>query len=205
MVLPHIAFARLFTRALDFSGRSSRSEFWWGQLMLIFATIGAFIALSFFVSTAMSAAADGSPLTSGAAGLGLAGIVCGVTLINLSAQTRRLHDAGYSGWWMLLSIVPLIGGLVLLVLMVMPSDDQANRWGPPPGPPNRPLREPAAPLANAAAAPRPATKKSSAWDSYAILVNGDAPPPPHVVEARKAEVSDYYRRHILKKPDIAAE
>lgn len=56
--------------------------------------------------------------------------------------------------------------------------------------------------------PRPAArapKKSTAWDSYGILLNGDAPPPPAVVEKRKAELSDDYRRNVLKLAEVPAE
>ena len=35
----------------------------------------------------------------------------------LSAAARRLHDTGRSGWWQLLGLIPLIGGIVLLVFL----------------------------------------------------------------------------------------
>ncbi|WP_425071814.1 DUF805 domain-containing protein [Sagittula sp. S175] len=217
MVLPHTAFARLFTRALVFNGRSSRSEFWWGQTMLGSVAVAAvyILVLSMPVSILDAGA---TPLTDSAMVMTLLGLSAGLTLINFTAQARRLHDAGYSSLWMLVSFVPLIGALVLLVLYVMPSENGSNKWGAGPDGPmgfdDRPLREGGeAELSPTPAAPRKvkakgkAGRKPSAWDSYAILANGDAdaPPPPQVVEARKAEISDYYRRNVLKQADIPAE
>ncbi len=34
---------------------------------------------------------------------------------------RRLHDAGLSGWWMLLGVVPVVGWAVVCVLLCLPS------------------------------------------------------------------------------------
>ena len=45
---------------------------------------------------------------------------------------RRLHDTGRSGWWILLSLIPVIGALVLLYFMVISGQPQANEYGPDP-------------------------------------------------------------------------
>ncbi len=34
---------------------------------------------------------------------------------------RRLHDAGFSGWWMALGLVPVAGWAVVAVLLMLPS------------------------------------------------------------------------------------
>jgi len=55
--------------------------------------------------------------------------------INITISVQRLHDLGWSGWLWLLNLVPFIGGLFPFVLMVMPGNTGANRYGPP-QPPN---------------------------------------------------------------------
>ena len=48
---------------------------------------------------------------------------------NLSVSVRRLHDIGKSGWYMFLSLIPLIGGLILLVWALMDSEPGENQYG----------------------------------------------------------------------------
>ena len=47
----------------------------------------------------------------------------------LAAAVRRLHDTGKSGWWILISLVPLVGFIVLLIFYVKDSDPGANAYG----------------------------------------------------------------------------
>nr|WP_261870948.1 DUF805 domain-containing protein [Psychrobacter sp. JCM 18901] len=44
---------------------------------------------------------------------------------------RRLHDTGRSGWWFLISLIPLIGGIVFLVFCANDTKPETNQWGPP--------------------------------------------------------------------------
>jgi uncharacterized membrane protein YhaH (DUF805 family) len=68
------------------------------------------------------------------AGIGLlSGLFVLATLIpTIAVLVRRLHDTDRSGWWALLNLVPLVGGLVLLVFTVLDSQPGANRFGPNP-------------------------------------------------------------------------
>ena len=50
---------------------------------------------------------------------GLYGLVAIVPSIAISI--RRLHDTNRSGWWLLISLVPLIGGLILLYFYILES------------------------------------------------------------------------------------
>jgi uncharacterized membrane protein YhaH (DUF805 family) len=63
------------------------------------------------------------------------GILAFVAFIlpTLSALVRRLHDTGRSGWWYWISLVPLIGGIWLLVLLILDGDAGDNQYGPNPG------------------------------------------------------------------------
>ncbi|WP_244301129.1 DUF805 domain-containing protein [Leucobacter insecticola] len=62
----------------------------------------------------------------------------GTVLPILAVTWRRLHDANLPGPWALLSFIPLLGQVVLLVLVLMPSTPAGRRfdyqaWGPAPG------------------------------------------------------------------------
>ena len=58
-------------------------------------------------------------------------LVNGVTLVALvTLCIRRLHDRNYSGWWLLLVLVPVGGALSLLwQLALRRGVAQDNRWG----------------------------------------------------------------------------
>ena len=54
-------------------------------------------------------------------------------LPSLAVAARRLHDIGKSGWFLLLGLIPVVGGLILLYFMVQPSKPESNEYGPAPG------------------------------------------------------------------------
>ncbi|QTD32891.1 DUF805 domain-containing protein [Pseudomonas fluorescens] len=56
-------------------------------------------------------------------------------IIGILFSIQRLHDIGWSGWLWLLTLVPFVGSFFPLVIMVVPGNTGANRYGPPP-PPN---------------------------------------------------------------------
>ncbi|MEN5312495.1 DUF805 domain-containing protein [Pseudomonas koreensis] len=59
----------------------------------------------------------------------------GFIIVSILFSVQRLHDIGWSGWLWLLNLVPFVGSFFPLVIMVMPGNTGANRYGPPP-PPN---------------------------------------------------------------------
>ncbi|GAA2576004.1 DUF805 domain-containing protein [Microbacterium binotii] len=119
------AIARYFLKYATFSGRASRSEFWWWVLT------NALVGLGFqLVSSAV-----GEPLTFSAwpapylvwngaqsdAGVttaigAIAALYSLLTLLpGLALTWRRLHDVDRSGLWFFIVLIPLIGVIVLLV------------------------------------------------------------------------------------------
>lgn len=48
------------------------------------------------------------------------------------ATVRRLHDTGNSGWWILISLIPLIGAFFLLIILAEPGHPEENNYGPNP-------------------------------------------------------------------------
>ena len=103
----------------DFTGRATRSEYWYFVLFYLLLSAGLMIVdalLGWFNSEL---------------GIGvLSGIYTLALMIpSLSVTVRRLHDTGRSAWWLLLGLIPLIGGIVLLVFFVQDSQDGANGYG----------------------------------------------------------------------------
>ena len=99
----------------NFSGRSSRSEFWWFQLFGF--VLGIVVCLVFCWSQ------NATNIASGLVSLAL-------LLPNLGLCVRRLHDIGKSGWWIFLSLIPLIGGIILLIWYCKDSQPGDNEYGP---------------------------------------------------------------------------
>ncbi|MCH7972240.1 MAG: DUF805 domain-containing protein, partial [Chloroflexi bacterium] len=52
--------------------------------------------------------------------------------IAISLMTRRLHDTGYSGWYVFLILVPYAGLALPVALFVVPGNDRPNKYGPQP-------------------------------------------------------------------------
>ena len=101
----------------NFQGRSARPEFWWFMLAVTLATF-------------VAALIDDYLLRGGSI---LEGLVALATIVpSLSVGARRLHDTDRSGWWQLLSLIPLIGTIVLIVWWVQAGSAAPNRFGPPP-------------------------------------------------------------------------
>ena len=128
-VVEEMTFKRAFERCVrekyvTFSGRASRSEYW--KFMLIYVVI-------LFIAQALDAGFF--PHTVDETGMG--GTITTIVTILLflpafTAQIRRLHDIGKSGWWILWELLPFIGTLVLLYFLVKPSEKGTNKYGPQP-------------------------------------------------------------------------
>ncbi len=139
------AIKRAYKKYATFSGRASRSEYWWFALYLtiVYVVLGTATAVAGIATSPEGgdtpgalAALPGIPMIL----LLLASIVPGIAL-----SVRRLHDAGYSGWLYLINLVPYLGGLVLIIFLAMPTSPAAAKYGPPapPGYPPNPYYPPA--------------------------------------------------------------
>lgn len=52
-----------------------------------------------------------------------------ILIPSLAVLVRRLHDTNRSGWWLLLFLLPIIGGIVLFVFTVLPGTVGENDYG----------------------------------------------------------------------------
>lgn len=106
----------------EFNGRARRKEYWF--FMLFNILISAFLATIDFFAGSFNAEA-GVGLLSGIYSLA-------VLIPGISVTVRRLHDSDRSGWWLLLPLIPVIGGIVLFIFMVQDSTSGDNQYGPNP-------------------------------------------------------------------------
>jgi uncharacterized membrane protein YhaH (DUF805 family) len=57
-----------------------------------------------------------------------------VIWIGICASIKRFHDRGKSAWWILIALVPFIGGIWMFIeLGILPGDQDANEYGEPGG------------------------------------------------------------------------
>ena len=102
-----------------FEGRARRKEYW----MFFLVNIVISIALVFIdAQTGLFNQGTGYGLFSGIYTLG-------VLLPSIAVSMRRLHDTGRSGWWLLISFIPLVGILILFVFMVLDGHTDENQYG----------------------------------------------------------------------------
>jgi uncharacterized membrane protein YhaH (DUF805 family) len=113
------AIATCFSKYVDFTGRARRKEYWFWHLFYWLALVGLLII------DALIAAVHGPPV------LTLLGVL-GLFLPTLAGTVRRLHDTDHSGWAMLVSLIPLVGGIIFLVFMCQRGTTGPNRFGPDP-------------------------------------------------------------------------
>lgn len=131
---------RFFRKYAVFTGRASRSEFWWA--MLFQCIVGTIVALlltivAIAVVVPVVVGADQKDLTATMLNatvvstlimvVGSALITLPLLLPSIAVTVRRLHDTNRSGWWHLLSLIPL-GGYVVYVFAALESDAAGIRF-----------------------------------------------------------------------------
>jgi uncharacterized membrane protein YhaH (DUF805 family) len=96
-----------FSKYATFTGRASRSEFWWFVLFLVLA------------STACGVVSDK-----------LSAVFTVATLVPaMAVGTRRLHDVDKSGWMQLIGLIPIVGWILVIVWCTQ-AGKEPNRFGP---------------------------------------------------------------------------
>ena len=99
------AYKSFWTRAFDFKGRSSRSDYWWACLAyylvgLCFTALAGLIESLAFLSAIYS----------------LAAIIPGISM-----AVRRVRDMGNSWQWIFITLIPIVGAIWFLVILCRPS------------------------------------------------------------------------------------
>lgn len=105
------AVSSVLSQYATFSGRARRSEYW-------------FWALAVFIASFIGGIIDAI------IGAQIVGIVLALaTLVpSLAVGVRRLHDTGRSGWFLLVSFIPIVG-LILLIVWFVQDSHPDNEYG----------------------------------------------------------------------------
>ncbi len=108
-----------------FSGRARRREYWYFVFTMLLIGLMLGIALGVVAVLVQLEPAMLANIFSILFFLGL-------LIPSIAVFVRRLHDTNRSAWWILIGIVPIIGGIVLFVFVVLDGTPGENRYGPDP-------------------------------------------------------------------------
>ena len=97
-----------------FKGRASKSEFWWFQLIWVVSYVVMIISNNEAIAFICL------------------GIIIFIAIPLISVGVRRLHDTNKSGFYYFLSLIPFIGGLIILLMMIGDGTKGKNQYGPDP-------------------------------------------------------------------------
>ena len=214
---PISAVISCYVNILNFSGRARRAEYWWFFLFLVLVGIGAQIGLGIgMVQDPVFAAAFQDPALMQVwlkqneqsllmIGIGAIAYILLGWLPQLSVTVRRLHDTDRSGWFiflptfvsicavvgvlflsigggqgalpliLLILSAPLIAYLWFFVVLCLPGTHGPNRFGP------DPIKG----------------RKRRAGDHPAFATPADPEERASFEAARRAEISEYYRKNVL--------
>jgi uncharacterized membrane protein YhaH (DUF805 family) len=110
-------YLAVLKKYVAFNGRAGRREYW--MFVLISFLIG--VALS-ILDTILGTKTNGQGMLSSLYSLA-------VFLPGLSVAFRRLHDTNRSGWWVLISFIPVIGWIWIIVILASSGDEGDNQYG----------------------------------------------------------------------------
>ena len=110
-------------RYADFSGRSRRKEYWSFLLGVVIVAVLLGVVEGIVGINGAVAGVYG-PLT--------LLLVLAIIVPSIAVQVRRFHDQDKSGWFVLLGLIPFVGGIVVLVFMFLEGTKGPNRFGPDP-------------------------------------------------------------------------
>ncbi|WP_046508297.1 DUF805 domain-containing protein [Streptomyces odonnellii] len=96
-----------------FSGRARRTEFWM------------FVLFNLIVQIVLTVIDSVIGLNSVLSGL----YALAVLIPSLAVSVRRLHDTDKSGWLLLLGLIPLVGGIILIVFSATAGTAGPNKYG----------------------------------------------------------------------------
>ena len=102
-----------------FTGRARRKEYW---CFALFCVVAILVLSLIDIATGTFSQAASLGLLSGIFTLVIA-------VPSISVAVRRLHDTGRSGWWILISLIPLFGTIAILVLLALEGTPGANQYG----------------------------------------------------------------------------
>lgn len=124
-------FFKVLRQYADFSGRASREEFWMFVLFNFIFSL-AYSLVTVLLTYLLHEVFHLFPVEERVPEfiMKLLLLYYSIMLIpSMAVIVRRLHDTGRSGWMMLVSLIPLVGGIWLFVLYVLPGNPESNKYG----------------------------------------------------------------------------
>jgi uncharacterized membrane protein YhaH (DUF805 family) len=124
------AIGRFFKKYATFTGRASRSEFWWVQLFLWLVLVILGVGTGILGAATRNTDSVRNEPGAGALVFGVPLILFLLAIIvpAIALHVRRLHDANFSGLLYLIVLVPQIGGLVLMILAAIPTNPAGAQY-----------------------------------------------------------------------------
>ncbi|WP_293900477.1 DUF805 domain-containing protein [Phenylobacterium sp.] len=111
----------------SFNGRIRQSQWWLVQLGLL---VVGFVTLVLAGVVVAPIGLKETLVTQLTFGLLAGAVAAALTWINLATSAKRFHDQDLSGWFYLISFVPVIGSIIVLGLLgFRDSRHGANRFG----------------------------------------------------------------------------
>ena len=104
----------------NFNGRARRSEYWYFVLFNLIVGI---------VCSLITGILGGIPVLGAILKLASGLISLALLVPSLAVVFRRLHDIGKSGWWILISLIPLVGSIILIIFEATDSQPGDNQYG----------------------------------------------------------------------------
>ena len=107
------AYKTFWTKAFDFKGRSSRSEYWWAYLanFLIYILLAILSGITYAINETL--------------GLLFSLIYIlysfGQIIPSISINIRRVRDMGKSWQWIFINLIPFVGAIWFIVMLCQPS------------------------------------------------------------------------------------
>lgn len=125
-------YLRTFSKYADFSGRASRKEYWTFVLINAIGSI-LFLIPHFYIIYYTNIPETIVAYQNICSTIGTDPIHAIFVLVmltpSLAVTVRRLHDQNKSGSYLLLALLPVIGGIWLLILMLRKGNEEANEFG----------------------------------------------------------------------------
>lgn len=100
---------------LSFNGRINRQKWWLGSLAVMVTLVVLMMILMFALGGGMTVGPDGQLQGGGAITVVSIIVYLAALWPSLALQVKRWHDRDKSGWWVLINLVPFIGGIWALV------------------------------------------------------------------------------------------
>lgn len=111
-------------KLFGFQGRITRLDFWLAQLVYV-----VMILIAVFGMAALArSVGDGSSSRLTLGGMMIVGYIA-LVWSSLAVSIKRYHDRGKSGWWVLLSLIPIVALFVLIELGFFEGTRGTNRFG----------------------------------------------------------------------------